>query len=89
MYWAEHYGRWLSQHAGTDISREQIRPEPERLKRVSVMGPPVEVRSRLARIIEEDKLTDLIINTQLPGLDPARAMRSLERFGLEVLPFLK
>jgi alkanesulfonate monooxygenase SsuD/methylene tetrahydromethanopterin reductase-like flavin-dependent oxidoreductase (luciferase family) len=88
MYWAEHYGRWLSQHAGTDISKAAIRPDPERLKRVSVLGPPSEVRQRLARIIEEDQLSDLIINTQLPGLDPAKAMRSLERFGSEVLPFL-
>jgi hypothetical protein len=54
-----------------------------------VLGPPAEVRRRLAQIIEEDKLTDLVINTQLPGLDPALAMRSLERFGSEVLPFLK
>ncbi|HKD69905.1 MAG TPA: LLM class flavin-dependent oxidoreductase [Candidatus Binataceae bacterium] len=89
MYWAEHYGRWLSQHAGTDISKAPIRPDPERLRRTSVLGPPAEVRRRLAQIIEEDKLTDLVINTQLPGLDPALAMRSLERFGSEVLPFLK
>jgi alkanesulfonate monooxygenase SsuD/methylene tetrahydromethanopterin reductase-like flavin-dependent oxidoreductase (luciferase family) len=54
-----------------------------------VLGRPEEVRARLAQIIEEDKLTDLIINTQMPGLDPAKAMRSLERFGAEVLPFLK
>jgi alkanesulfonate monooxygenase SsuD/methylene tetrahydromethanopterin reductase-like flavin-dependent oxidoreductase (luciferase family) len=89
LYWAENYGRWLAQHAGTDISQAMIRPDPERLKRVSVLGPPAEVRRRLSRIIEEDKLTDLIINTQLPGLDPAKAMRSLERFGAEVLPFVK
>lgn len=89
MYWAENYGRWLSQHAGTDISKAPIRPEPERLKRTSVLGPPEEVRARLARVIEEDKLTDLIINMQLPGLDPAKGMRSLERFGAEVMPFLK
>jgi len=25
----------------------------------------------------------------LPGLDPAKALHSLERFGAEVLPFLK
>jgi alkanesulfonate monooxygenase SsuD/methylene tetrahydromethanopterin reductase-like flavin-dependent oxidoreductase (luciferase family) len=79
----------LSAHAGTDISRAAIRPDAERLKRVSVIGPPAEVRRRLAQIIEEDKLTDLIINTQLPGLDPLKAMRSLVRFGSEVLPFLK
>jgi alkanesulfonate monooxygenase SsuD/methylene tetrahydromethanopterin reductase-like flavin-dependent oxidoreductase (luciferase family) len=89
MYWAENYGKWLSQHAGTDISKAQIRPDPERLKRVSVLGPPAEVRRRLAQVIEEDKLTDLIITTQLPGLDPAKALHSLERFGSEVLPFLK
>jgi alkanesulfonate monooxygenase SsuD/methylene tetrahydromethanopterin reductase-like flavin-dependent oxidoreductase (luciferase family) len=89
LYWAEHYGRWLSAHAGTDISRAAIRPDAERLKRVSVIGPPAEVRRRLAQIIQEDKLTDLIINTQLPGLDPLKAMRSLVRFGSEVLPFLK
>jgi alkanesulfonate monooxygenase SsuD/methylene tetrahydromethanopterin reductase-like flavin-dependent oxidoreductase (luciferase family) len=89
MYWAEQYGRWLSQHAGTDISKAPIRPEPERLRRSSVLGAPPEVRRRLAQIIEQDKLTDLIINTQFPGLDPARALRSLERFGMEVLPFLK
>jgi len=89
MYWAENYGRWLSQHAGTDISKVAIRPEPERLRRASVLGPPAEVRARLARIIEEDKLTDLIINMQLPGLDPAKGMRSMVRFGTEVLPFLR
>ncbi len=44
MYWAENYGKWLSQHAGTDISKAPIRPDPERLKRVSVLGPPAEVR---------------------------------------------
>ena len=89
MYWAEHYGRWLSQHAGTDISKAPIRPEPQRLRRTSVLGAPAEIRQRLAQIIEEDKLTDLIINTQLPGLDPAKAMRSLVRFGTEVMPFLR
>lgn len=89
MYWAENYGKWLSQHAGTDISKAPIRPDPERLKRVSVLGPPNEIRRRLAQVIEEDQLTDLIITTQMPGLDPAKAMHSLERFGAEVLPFLK
>ena len=54
-----------------------------------MLGPPAEVSRRLAQVIEEDKLTDLIINTQLPGLDPAKALHSLERFGKEVLPLLK
>jgi hypothetical protein len=30
----------------------------------------------------------LIVVTQLPGLDPAKALRSLERFGTEVMPFI-
>ena len=31
-------------------------------------------------------MTELILNMQLPGLAPAKAMRSLERFVAEVLP---
>ena len=34
-------------------------------------------------------MTELIVVTQLPGLDPAKARRSLDRFGAEVLPRLK
>jgi hypothetical protein len=34
-------------------------------------------------------MTELILNMQLPGLEPAKAMRSLERFAAEVLPALR
>jgi len=90
MYQAEHYGKWLSAAAGTtDVSKVLIRPDPERLKRTSILGPPQEVRARIAEVIEAGPMTDLITVAQLPGLDPVKARRSLERFGREVLPAFK
>ena len=90
MYQAEHYGKWLSAAAGTtDMSKVLIRPDPERLKRTSILGPPDEVRTRITEVLESGPITDLITVAQLPGLDPAKARRSLERFGREVLPAFK
>ncbi len=89
MYQAELYAQWLSAAAGTDPSRALIRPDPERLKRTSILGPPDHVRDRLAEIIELTPMTELNIAMQLPGLDPAKARRSLERFGREVLSALR
>ncbi len=86
MYQAELYGKWLSAAAGTsDTSRVLIRPDPERLKRTSVLGPPDLVIRKLTDIFARTPMTELIIAMQLPGLDPGKAMRSLERFGREVL----
>jgi len=90
MYQAEHYGRWLSAAAGTtDMSKVLIRPDPERLKRTSILGPPDEIRARITEVLESGPITDLITVAQLPGLDPTKARRSLERFGREVLPAFK
>jgi alkanesulfonate monooxygenase SsuD/methylene tetrahydromethanopterin reductase-like flavin-dependent oxidoreductase (luciferase family) len=90
MYQAELYGKWLSAAAGTtDQSKVLIRPDPERLRRTSILGPPAQVRDRIAEVLESAPMTELIVVTQLPGLDPAKAHRSLERFGREVLPALK
>jgi len=90
MYQAEHYGKWLSAAAGTtDMSKVLIRPDPERLKHTSILGSPEKVRARIAEIIESIPITELITVTQLPGLDPAKARRSLERFGREVMPAFK
>jgi alkanesulfonate monooxygenase SsuD/methylene tetrahydromethanopterin reductase-like flavin-dependent oxidoreductase (luciferase family) len=90
MYQAELYGKWLSAAAGTtDQSKVLIRPDPDRLRRTSVLGTPDEVRIRLNEIIETTPMTELIVVSQLPGLDPAKARRSLGRFGAEVLPRLK
>jgi alkanesulfonate monooxygenase SsuD/methylene tetrahydromethanopterin reductase-like flavin-dependent oxidoreductase (luciferase family) len=90
MYQAELYGKWLSAAAGTtDQSKVLIRPDPDRLRRTSVLGTAPEVRARLEEIIATTPMTELIVVTQLPGLDPAKARRSLDRFGAEVLPRLE
>jgi alkanesulfonate monooxygenase SsuD/methylene tetrahydromethanopterin reductase-like flavin-dependent oxidoreductase (luciferase family) len=89
LYQAELYGQWLSAAAGTDVSRVLIRPDPERLKRTSILGSPERIRARLEDLLRDTPMTELIVVTQLPGLDPAKAHRSLDRFGAEVLPAIK
>jgi len=88
MYQAELYSRWISRAQGIDPSQSFIRPDPERLRRTSVIGTPAQVRDRLREILQKHHYTELILVTQLPGLDPAKAYRSLERFGTEVMPFI-
>jgi alkanesulfonate monooxygenase SsuD/methylene tetrahydromethanopterin reductase-like flavin-dependent oxidoreductase (luciferase family) len=86
MYQAGLYGKWLS--AATP-GQNWILPDANQLKSSSVIGSPDTVRARLAEVIKTSDATELIINTQLPGLAPAKAMRSLERFTAEVLPKLR
>jgi alkanesulfonate monooxygenase SsuD/methylene tetrahydromethanopterin reductase-like flavin-dependent oxidoreductase (luciferase family) len=88
MYQAELYSRWISRAQGIDPSQSMIRPDPERLRRATVFGTPAQVRERLREILQKYPFTELIIVTQLPGLDPAKAYKSLERLGTEVLPFI-
>jgi alkanesulfonate monooxygenase SsuD/methylene tetrahydromethanopterin reductase-like flavin-dependent oxidoreductase (luciferase family) len=88
MYQAELYSKWISRAQGIDPSQSFIRPDPERLRRTSVIGTPAQVRERLHEILRKHQYTELIVVTQLPGLDPAKAYRSLERFGTEVMPFV-
>ena len=90
MYQAELYGLWLSAAAGTtDQSKVLIRPDPDRLRRTSVLGTASEVAAKLEQVLASTPITELIVVMQLPGLDPAKARRSLDRFGAEVLPRLK
>ncbi|MFZ0657167.1 MAG: LLM class flavin-dependent oxidoreductase [Candidatus Binataceae bacterium] len=89
MYQAELYSKWLSASSGADPSRVLIRPDPERLKRTSILGPPDFVLRRLAEIVDTVPMTELNVAMQLPGLDPALTRRSLERFGREILPAMK
>ena len=89
MYQAAHYAKWLSAASGTDESKVLIRPDPDRLRRTSVLGNAVEVTAKLRGIIDSTQMTELNIATQLPGLNPALARRSLERFTLEVMPNLR
>jgi len=87
LYQAELYGKWLSAAAKTaDLTKVLIRPDPERLKRTSILGPPDLVRDRIREVIDTSALTELILVMQLPGVAPALAYRSLQRFGNEVLP---
>ena len=77
-YQAELYGQWLRAAAPAGGTREPIiRPDPERLRRTSILGTPAEVTARLSEIIDTTPMTELIIVCQLPGLDPAKAHRSL------------
>ena len=62
-----------------------IRPDPERLRRNSVMGTAPEV-AQGSKGIAQTPMTELIVVMQLPGLDPAKARRSLDRFAADVLP---
>ena len=90
MYQARLYAVWLSAAAGTtDQSKVLIRPDPDRLRRTSVLGNSAEVAAKLEEIFASTPMTELIVVMQLPGLDTAMARRSLDRFGAEVLPRLK
>src|SRR5262245_26884750 len=86
LYQMTLYGKWLSA-AGADTPR--FRPNPEALRRNSVIGPPERVSERLQQIITATPMTEMCLSMQLPGLDPHKAMRSLERFTTEVLPVLR
>jgi alkanesulfonate monooxygenase SsuD/methylene tetrahydromethanopterin reductase-like flavin-dependent oxidoreductase (luciferase family) len=90
MYQAELYGKWLKTAQSQDGGKGEvlIRPDAERLRRTTVLGSPAQVRKRLAEIVESAPITELVIAMQLPGLDPKKARRSLERFSAEVLPAL-
>jgi alkanesulfonate monooxygenase SsuD/methylene tetrahydromethanopterin reductase-like flavin-dependent oxidoreductase (luciferase family) len=87
MYQAELYGKWLS--ANIAANQDWIRPDPEKIKRGALLGPPDFIAESLAKIIDSNPMTELILNMQLPGLEPAKAMRSLERFAADVLPKLR
>jgi alkanesulfonate monooxygenase SsuD/methylene tetrahydromethanopterin reductase-like flavin-dependent oxidoreductase (luciferase family) len=87
VYQAALYAKWLSDATGGE--QQWIQPVPDKVRRSCVFGSPEEVRQRLLEIIESNQMTELIVTMQLPGLDPAKAMRSLGRFATEVLPALR
>jgi len=85
LYQAALYGKWLSAADG----QSPIRPDGDRIRRNAVLGHPAQVTERLKAIIAGTPMTELILATQLPGLEPGKALRSLERFATEVLPHLR
>ncbi|HXN85208.1 MAG TPA: LLM class flavin-dependent oxidoreductase [Candidatus Binataceae bacterium] len=91
MYQAELYGKWLTaaQALGGGKGNVLIRPDPDRLRRTSILGPPSYIKERLAETLESTPMTELIVVMQLPGLDPKKARASLDRFCKEVLPEIR
>ncbi|MGH7916172.1 MAG: LLM class flavin-dependent oxidoreductase, partial [Candidatus Binataceae bacterium] len=89
LYQAEMYSRWLAAGYGRSPEKTFIRPDPERLKSTALLGPAEVVSAKLERILAETPMTELIINSQMPGMEPAQAYRSLEIFSKEILPRIK
>jgi alkanesulfonate monooxygenase SsuD/methylene tetrahydromethanopterin reductase-like flavin-dependent oxidoreductase (luciferase family) len=87
LYQASLYGQWLSAAAGPGQTWNWA--DAERLKRGAIIGSPQEVQDRLQQLMQAGETTELIIAMQLPGLEPNKTMRSLERFCAEVLPHLR
>lgn len=86
LYQASLYGRWLSAAAPNQTWNWA---DPERLKQGAIIGSPAQVRDRLQQLADAGETTELILAMQLPGLDPNKTMRSLERFAIGVLPELR
>ena len=51
-----------------------------------MIGTPDQVAKKMENFCDEYQCTHFIMSTQLPGLDPKKATRSLELFAREVLP---
>ena len=87
LYQAALYAKWLS--AAAQGGESPIRPDAARIRRNAVLGSPAQIAPRLRKIIDETPMTELILATQLPGLEPGKALHSLQRFVTEVLPQLR
>jgi alkanesulfonate monooxygenase SsuD/methylene tetrahydromethanopterin reductase-like flavin-dependent oxidoreductase (luciferase family) len=53
--------------------------------RAAMIGTPDQVARKMERFCQEFRCTHFIMATQLPGLDPQKATRSLELFAKEVM----
>lgn len=51
-----------------------------------MVGTPQQVTAKMEKFISAYRCTDFIMNTQFPGIDPAKATRSMELFAKEVMP---
>jgi alkanesulfonate monooxygenase SsuD/methylene tetrahydromethanopterin reductase-like flavin-dependent oxidoreductase (luciferase family) len=87
MYQMALYGKWLSEGAIETVGH--FRPDAEALRKNAVLGPPNRIIDRLRQIIAASPMTEIALAMQLPGLEPRKVMRSLERFSTEVLPILR
>jgi alkanesulfonate monooxygenase SsuD/methylene tetrahydromethanopterin reductase-like flavin-dependent oxidoreductase (luciferase family) len=87
IYQMELYGKWLAQGGIDTLGR--YRPDPEALRKNSILGPPSRVIEQLKQLIAHTPMTELALGMQQPGLDPKLAMHSLMRFATEVMPVLR
>ena len=87
MYQMRLYGKWLAE--GKIESGGLYRADGAALRKGAIIGPPAVVLPRLRQIIATTRMTELALSMQLPGLDPRKVMRSLERFTNELLPALR
>lgn len=51
-----------------------------------MIGTPQQVTVKMEKFLGEYQCTDFIMNTQFPGLDPAKGTRAMELFAQEVMP---
>ena len=51
-----------------------------------MIGTPKQVVAKMEKFLSEYQCTDFIMNTQFPGLDPAKGTRAMELFAREVMP---
>ncbi len=86
MYQAEVYAKWLSEAVP---GQHWFVPDTAGLQRSAVFGTPQEVITRLRAWLGKNPMTELVVVMQLPGLDPSKAMRSLQRFTTDVMPALR
>jgi alkanesulfonate monooxygenase SsuD/methylene tetrahydromethanopterin reductase-like flavin-dependent oxidoreductase (luciferase family) len=63
---------------------EDLRDSPT--GRAAMIGSPDQVAERLRRFSRKFNCTHFVMATQLPGMDPRNANRSLELFAREVMP---
>ncbi len=91
-YMMKEYGEWLSEANDAEGDRNvwdisspsQLRDSP--VAESLMIGTPDEVSTKLKKFRAAFACTHFVMATQLPGLDPAKATKSLELFAQEVTP---
>jgi alkanesulfonate monooxygenase SsuD/methylene tetrahydromethanopterin reductase-like flavin-dependent oxidoreductase (luciferase family) len=87
LYQMELYAKWLGQ--GGIESGGHYQPDVDALRKRVILGPPKRVADQLRELISHTTATELALSIQVPGLDPKLGLKSLKRFGTEVLPSLR
>ena len=91
-YMMTHYGQWLAEANDAEgdkavweiASPAELRNSP--IADSLMIGTPDEVAAKLTKFRRDYSCTHFIMASQLPGMDPAAATRSLELFAREVMP---